>query len=325
MKKSKWAVLAALLCVSQSACTLDSLGLGANANSTLPQVSRVVVVSIDGLRGDALQQMPALSALRSRAAWSDSMQTVVPSLTVPGHLSMFTGRDVTALGVTTNTLDQSAGLTLAVNGATTMFQWVKDAGGHSTALIANSLVPASDLVSAQNFFGIDRISTVTADLASLRADALAAATAPDAPMLLFVHIPTVDFAGHDFGWVRTDTVAPDGGDVLGVRYAAAALAADSVVNDLWLALQPAIESGATALIVTSDHGGGHGEHCVSDMPASRQHCTSQPGDRTTSFLLLAKSVPAGRLVGQPTIMQVAPTVGQLLRLKIPNRAGPPVE
>ena len=55
-------------------------------------------------------------------------------------------------------------------------------------------------------------------------------------MLLFIHIPTVDFAGHDFGWVRADTVAPNGEDVLGVRYAAAALAADSVVNDLWLAL-----------------------------------------------------------------------------------------
>ena len=321
----KWPALAVVLCVTQSACTLDALGLGGNTNSTLPRVSRVVVVSIDGLRGDALHLMPALDALRSRAAWTDSMQTVVPSLTVPGHLSMFTGRDVTALGVTTNVLDQSAGLTLAVNGATTMFQWVKDAGGRSTALIASSLVPASDLTNAQSFFGIDRITTVTADLRSLRADALAAATAPDAPMLLFVHIPTVDFAGHDFGWVRTDTVGPNGADVLGVRYSDAALAADSVVNDLWLALQPAIDSGEVALIVTADHGGGHGEHCVADMPASRQHCTSQPGDRTTPFLLIAKGVPGGRIAGQPTIMEVAPTVGQLLRLRIPSRAGIPVE
>jgi predicted AlkP superfamily pyrophosphatase or phosphodiesterase len=325
MTKLKLPALAVVLCVTQTACTIDALGLGGNATSTLPTVSRVVVVSIDGLRGDALQQMPSLAALRSRAAWTDSMQTVVPSLTVPGHLSMFTGRDVTALGVTTNTLDQSAGLALALNGATTMFQWVKDNGRRSTALIASSLVPASDLATAQSFFGIDEIRTATADLASLRSDAIAAATAADAPALLFVHIPTVDWAGHDFGWVRTDVTNPDGSDVLGVQYLDAARAADAVVNDLWLALQPAIENGDVALIVTADHGGGHGEHCVNDMPASREHCTSQLGDRTTPFMLIAKGVPAGRLPGEPTIMQVAPTVGKLLGLKIPSHAGAPIE
>src|SRR3954470_12924983 len=89
MKLSRYVLLAAGLCVSQSACTLDALGLGSGAASTLPAVNRVVVVSIDGLRGDAVSKMPALAALESRAAWTDSMQTVVPSLTVPGHLSMF--------------------------------------------------------------------------------------------------------------------------------------------------------------------------------------------------------------------------------------------
>jgi predicted AlkP superfamily pyrophosphatase or phosphodiesterase len=325
MKTLKYPALAVVLCVTQAACTLDALGAGATSDSVLPAVSRVVVVSIDGLRGDAVQKMPALSALESRAAWTDSMQTVVPSLTVPGHLSMFTGRDVTTMGVTTNTLDQSAGLSLAINGATTMFQWVKDAGGRTSALAASSLIPASDLASAQSFFGIDEITSVTADLNLLRAIAISTATAPDAPKLLFVHIPTVDFAGHDFGWVRTDTAGANGADVLGTQYVAAARAADSVVSALWLALQPAIENGDVALVITADHGGGHGEHCVANMPADREHCTSQPGDRTTPFLLIAKGVPTGRLSGQPTIMQVAPTVGQLLRVKIPARAGAPIE
>lgn len=324
LKTLKYTALAAVLCVTQVACTLDALGAGAKTDSSLPAVSRVVVVSIDGLRGDAVQKMPALAALESRAAWTDSMQTVVPSLTVPGHLSMFTGRDVTTMGVTTNTLDQSAGLALAINGATTMFQWVEDAGGRTSALAATSLIPESSLASAQSFFGIDQITSVTADLATLRANAIAAATAADAPKLLFVHIPTVDFAGHDFGWVRTDSVSPDGGDVLGAQYIAAARGADSVVDAIWRALQPAIEGGDVALVVTADHGGGHGEHCVTGMPAMREHCTSQPGDRTTPFLLLAKGVIAGRIAGQPTIMQVAPTVGQLLRVKVPARAGAPV-
>jgi predicted AlkP superfamily pyrophosphatase or phosphodiesterase len=325
LKTMKYPALAAVLCVTQAACTLDALGAGAKTDSSLPAVSRVVVISIDGLRGDAVRQMPALSALESRAVWTDSMQTVVPSLTVPGHLAMFTGRDVTTMGVTTNTLDQSAGLSLAINGATTMFQWVKDAGGRTRALAATSLIPASSLASAQSFFGIDQITSVDADLNALRANAIAAATAADAPTLLFVHIPTVDFAGHDFGWVRTDVVSPDGADVLGSQYLSAARSADSVVDAIWRALQPAIENGDVALVVTADHGGGHGEHCVAGMPAIREHCTSQPGDRTTPFLLIAKGVAAGRLAGQPTVMQVAPTVGQLLRVKIPARAGAPIQ
>ena len=317
--------LAVVLCVTQVACTIDALGLGGNAASTLPAVSRVVVVSIDGLRGDAVAQMPSLDALRSRAAWTDSMQTVVPSLTVPGHLSMFTGRDVTGLGVNTNTLDQSAGLALALNGATSMFQWVKDDGRRSAALIASSLVPASDLATAEGFFGISQVMTASADLTSLRADAIAAATASDPPALLFVHIPTVDFAGHDFGWVRTDVAGANGADILGGQYVEAARAADAVINDIWIALRPAIENGDVALIITADHGGGHGEHCVHDMPASREHCTSQPGDRTIPFLLIARGVPSGRLTGQPTIMQVAPTVGRLLRVAVPSRAGAPIQ
>ncbi len=317
--------LAVVLCVTQAACTIDALGLGGNAASTLPAVSRVVVVSIDGLRGDAVAQMPSLDALRSRAAWTDSMQTVVPSLTVPGHLSMFTGRDVTGLGVNTNTLDQSAGLALALNGATSMFQWVKDDGRRSAALIASSLVPASDLATAEGFFGISQVMTASADLTSLRADAIAAATASDPPALLFVHIPTVDFAGHDFGWVRTDVAGANGADILGGQYVEAARGADAVINDIWIALRPAIENGDVALIITADHGGGHGEHCVHDMPASREHCTSQPGDRTIPFLLIARGVPSGRLTGQPTIMQVAPTVGRLLRVAVPSRAGAPIQ
>src|SRR6478609_5687286 len=127
------------------------------------------------MRSDSGPELPAPSPPSAESwssAWTDSMQTVVPSLTVPGHLAMFTGRDVTTMGVTTNTLDQSAGLSLAINGATTMFQWVKDAGGRTSALAATSLIPESSLASAESFFGIDQITSVTADLGALRASAI---------------------------------------------------------------------------------------------------------------------------------------------------------
>ena len=270
-----------------------------------------------------MQYMPATSALRARAMWTDSMQTVVPSLTVPGHLSMFTGRDVTALGITTNTLDEAAGLALRINGATTMFQWVKSAGGTSVALVGKSLVAPSDLEQARAFFGIDEVLSVTANLDTLRDEAITLATRPNAPTLLFVHIPTVDYAGHDFGWTRPG-VATGGGDVLGADYLNAVRDADVVVDAIWKALEQSVDAGDVALVVTADHGGGHGEGCVAGMPEAREHCTAAPEDRTTPFLLLAKGVPGKRLAGWPTIMQVAPSVAKMLGTSPPTGTGLPL-
>ena len=320
--KKHVAALSLMLSATHAACAGDgATAPGTNAyHGSLPAVRRVVVVSVDGLRGDAVAYMPALSALAARGAWTDSMQTVVPSLTVPGHLSMFTGRDVTTLGITSNVLDRQSGLALAINGASTMFEWVKGAGGRSVALVASSLVPASQLESARAYFGLDEVTAVDGNLGDLRAKAIARATAADAPTLLFVHIPTVDYAGHDFGWIRTDASDP-ARDVLGAEYVGAARAADGIIGELSAALQPAIASGEVALVVTADHGGGHGDGCKASIAGYREHCTKSAADRTIPFVLVARDVAPVRLAGRPSITQVAPTVGRLLRVTVPATAG----
>ena len=97
--------------------------------------------------------------------------------------------------------------------------------------------------------------------------------------------------------------------------------ADVVVDAIWKALEQSVDAGDVALVVTADHGGGHGEGCVAAMPAAREHCTAEPADRTIPFLLLAKSVTGRRLAGQPTIMQVAPSVAKMLGASPPTGAG----
>jgi phosphopentomutase len=232
---------------------------------------------------------------------------------------MFTGRDVTKLGITTNTLDASAGLALAINGATTMFQWTKVAGGTSAALVGTSTLPASDVEQAKAFFGIDEVVSIGLDLAAIREQALAVVKRATPPTLTFVHIPTVDFAGHDHGWITGD-----GTETLGAEYADAAAKADAVIAELIDALRPAIESGDVALIVTADHGGGHGEGCAVGVPAIREHCTAHPGDVTIPFVLWARDIHPGRIAGRPTIMQVAPTVARLIKLAPPRSVPAPV-
>jgi len=58
-----------------------------------PLARRVLILSIDGLRPDAiaLAPMPTLTALMYSGAYSLSAQTIYPSSTLPSHTSMLSG------------------------------------------------------------------------------------------------------------------------------------------------------------------------------------------------------------------------------------------
>ena len=301
--------LAATLGSVSSAC-----GIAPAETESVP-ARRVVLVSVDGLRADALAEMPSLSALRARAQWTDSMLTVVPSLTVPGHLSLFSGRDVTTLGVTTNSLDEGAAVALLMNNATSVFNWVRSAGGRSVAIIGGELVPAHQLATAQTFFGLDALHAAPEATSAIVDQAIGVATSGDAPNILFVHVSAVDAAGHAAGWIDAHgQVTP--------AYAAAVRDVDTQLARLIAALEPALAAGEVALAVTADHGGGEGEECVEFIPAAREHCTSQLGDRRIPFLLVGAGLPIGRLTGTPSITRVAPTLANLLRVSPPRQVGP---
>lgn len=67
-----------------------------------PPVTRVVIISIDGLRPDAidLAPMPTLQEIMKTGAYSLEAQTVTPSTTLPAHASMLSGLCPSAHGVT---------------------------------------------------------------------------------------------------------------------------------------------------------------------------------------------------------------------------------
>ena len=80
------------------------------AHDTRPLVAparRVVLVSVDGLRADALERWnaPTLRRLASEGAHSVQAVTVSPSLTAPAHLSMLSGVSPEAHGIFTDVLD----------------------------------------------------------------------------------------------------------------------------------------------------------------------------------------------------------------------------
>lgn len=316
--RTAFALLAALS-VSLLACDGAPTAGGADSAAT---AERVILVSVDGLRGDAMAHMPTLSALRDRGLWTDSMRTVLPSLTVPGHLSMLTGRDVSGLGITSNDLDVGNAMALEINGASTVFAWVHGAGGRSVAVAGASLVPPQRLADAQRIFGVDTL--IAADLAeeSVRGQAVAIETGSDRPTLLFVHFSGADLAGHDSGWIVPGATTAAGSDSLAPYYLAAAARVDSAIAGIWNVVAADVEAGRVAFIVTADHGGGHGQHCIAtpDVPAFREHCTGAGGDVRIPFVLVAKGVAHAKLPSSARITQVAPTIAKLLDIWRPKAA-----
>src|SRR5437870_1630495 len=66
---------------------------------------RAVLILIDGMRPDGLQaaHTPAIDSLIARGAHTFSAQTVMPSITLPCHSSLFYGVHPERHGITTNT------------------------------------------------------------------------------------------------------------------------------------------------------------------------------------------------------------------------------
>ena len=279
---------------------------------------RVILISIDGARADALPYLSTVASLTARAVWTDAMQTVLPALTLPAHLSMLSGRDVTLNGITQNHMDAGIAAIMRLNGMTPMFEWARVADMRSAAVAGMSLIPPSQRAEAQAFFGVDTLLATDGDAPALASAAIALLRADTSVRMMFIHFPDADFAGHTYGWV-----GPDGTHT--AAYRAAVARVDSAIATVWSEIATAVEAGHTALIVTADHGGGQGEGCNTGELPTHTHCTANPGDHLIPFLLIAKDATPTRLTGDVTITQVAPTVGALLGLPLPERVARPIE
>ena len=279
---------------------------------------RVILVSLDGVRADALPYLPTVLALTQRGVWSDSMQTVLPARTLPAHLSMLSGRDVTEYGITQNAMDVGIAAVMRINSITPMFAWARAGEMRSAAVAGMSLVPAAQRAEAQSFFAVDTLVATDGDAPALTSAAIALLRADTSVRMMFIHVPDADFAGHYYGWIGADGAHTP-------AYRAALARVDSVIAALWSEIAASVDAGHTALVITADHGGGHGEGCEAGAAATHEHCTSHPGDRLVPFVLVAKGATPGRLTGNVTITQMAPTVGALLGLSIPERVALPIK
>src|SRR3972149_2507810 len=203
-----------------------------------PRPERVLIVSLDGLRPDALDRnrTPTILSLAESGAFTLTAQTIPPSATLPAHGSMLSGYDVEEHGLTWNDYIPENGFILTP----TLFSLAHDAGLHTEMVVSKE-----KLVHIATPGTVDEFTYVPGgDFAVAEQAGIAIADGFD---VLFVHFPGPDTAGHQDGWMSPAYL----GTVPHSAEAGARLLA---------ALEAAGLRGGTLIILTSDHGGHGGLH-----------------------------------------------------------------
>lgn len=253
----------------------------------------VVVVSIDGLRPDAIAKFatPTLQRLIHEGSYTLEASTITPSKTLPSHTSMLTGQGPERHGVLWNT---PATADVDIIEVPTIFSVARARGYRTAAFFSKSkfqpLQRAGTLDYSQapgGWFGrwsSDRtVRDAVAHLETAR------------PNLLFVHLSDPDRAGHRAGW-------------MGETYGRAVMETDAALARLLSATEAAYGVGNYSVIVTADHGG-----------HDRDHGSDDPRDVTIPWIAWGRGVKPGELDGAPIrTMDTASTVLWLLGLAEPT-------
>jgi predicted AlkP superfamily pyrophosphatase or phosphodiesterase len=253
----------------------------------------VIVVSIDGLRPDAIARYKAktLGRLVAEGSYTLRAQTILPSKTLPSHTSMLTGEPPERHGILWNTAFSDAPGTIEIP---TIFGLARARGYETAAFFSKAkfshLQRAGTLDYSQapgGWFGrwsaAQTVSDVERHLAQSK------------PGLLFVHLPDPDVAGHAAGWMSP-------------RYGQAVLRADAAVARLLTAADSAYGAGEYTIIVTADHGG-----------HDKDHGSDDPLDVTIPWIAWGRGVTPGELTGKAIhTMDTASTALFLLGVDAPS-------
>ncbi len=280
---------------------LSSVAAPAEHDSTTAKRGRltnhVVVISIDGLRPDAIEQFgaPTLLRLMREGTYSLTAQTITPSKTLPSHTSMLTGVDADQHGITWNSDE------VADHGhvdVPTIFGLAKTQGFTTAAFFSKTKFHHLEAPNTLDYVRSPRGGIFGSRWSGDRmVDEVKRylGNAATAPNVMFVHIGEPDYAGHLFGW-------------MGRAYGGAVRQADKAVGEILKESESRFGRGNFTVILTADHGG-HG----------RNHGSSDPRDTTIPWIAWGQGVQAGAaLPSAIRTMDTAATALWLLGVDAPR-------
>lgn len=244
----------------------------------------VIFVMIDGLRPDAIAaaNTPTLRAIMARGASTLQAQSVMPSVTLPCHTSIFHSVPPERHGITSNVWTPMARpieglMEVAKYGdkrCAFFINWEELRDVSRPGSLAHSFMVSTsyDLENGDRIVAHHAIQHVGSHDFS------------------FVYLGTVDSAGHFYGWMSNEYLRQVERVDAELAKIVAALPSESV------------------LMVQADHGG-----------HDRFHGTDAPEDMTIPWMMMGTGIKQGyEITRRVTLLDTAPTIARLLGLRSPR-------
>ena len=244
-------------------------------------MSKVLLILVDGMTPASLAASgsPVFPELRRASRYTLAARTVMPSVTLPCHMSLFHSVGTERHGILTNTYVPQV---RPVNGLCE----VLSAAGRKCAIFYN-WEQLRDLSRPGSLSRADFVAGIThgyEEANRILADrVIAMFRSGETPDFIFLYLGWSDEAGHKYGWMTPEYLAA-------VRQSFECIG--SVLDVL---------PEEYRLIVTADHGG-----------HARSHGTDAPEDMTIPIFLRHSSIAPGELPAGASILDIAPTVAAWL-------------
>ena len=214
-----------------------------------PAPRRVVIISEDGLRPDALspELTPRHIALIHEGARAKDAETIPESDTLPSHASMLSGVGAREHGLWWNSYQSNRGYIHVP----TIFSVAHEKGLSTAMIVGKPKLRHIAIPGTVDHY--ERPSYLCGGVAK-RAGEYFAASKPD---LMFVHFSDPDEYGHSHGWLSPE-------------YMRAVHASDRCLATLLSAIDATGLADSTLIIVTADHGGHGKKHSDGHVAVDRE-------------------------------------------------------
>ena len=239
---------------------------------------KVILVLADGLRPDALMSCghPFVKTMTEEATYSLNAKSVMPSVTLPCHMSLFLSVDPSRHGTTTNTYMPQV---RPIDGLVEVLAAKKKKCGFFYTWEQLRDVARPGKWNAAEFLNCSRYEDSN-QLITPRAMKYIEEQDPD---FVFLYLADTDNTGHDSGW-------------MGEAYMKDTYDAIECFKQIWERF-----GKDHTLIFVADHGG-----------HDRTHGTDLPEDMLIPLFFMGARFARGKQMPEASIKDIAPTVAELL-------------
>lgn len=242
---------------------------------------KVLLILVDGMRPDAILELEQAKRIFEKSTYTLNATSVMPSITLPCHLSLFHSVDPSRHGTTTNIY---APQVRPIKG---LFEVLKENKKSSAIFYGwEELRDVSRPGSLDfSYFSSSRVVGIS-NLNNILTDAAIDHLNKGYTDFAFLYLGYSDSAGHKYGWMSDEYM-------------------ESIKNS-WKNIEKIVNtlSDEYAVIITADHGG-----------HDRTHGSEMPQDMLIPFIMLGNGIDTSLKLDDVNLKDIAPTVTSLLGIE----------